>query len=241
MKLELCELGDADYGLLSFSPFCEKVHRALQFYQLPYTRRHANRPGEHTALNPAGQVPVLLIDTEVVADSTAIVLRLEGLSPHSLLPMDARLRAEAWLLEDFADSVMAQYIPVARWLDERHWPLNKHVYSEGVPKPLRSFVENLVRNRVAKAYAKRDVLKQGIDAAWCEFQRQLDNLDARAPANNFWLGETLTVGDISLFAALQELRIPLTPWHRDQIEQRQTLADWLDRVDTSTRASTLTP
>jgi glutathione S-transferase len=239
MKLELCELGDADYGLLSFSPFCEKAHRALLFHQLPYTRRHAKRPGEHKTLNPSGQVPVLLVDAEVVVDSTAIMLRLEDLSSHSLLPTDTRLRAEAWLLEDFADSVMAQYIPVARWLDDRHWLLNKHMYSEGVPKPLRSFVENLVRNRVAKAYAKRDVLKQGIDAAWSEFQRQLDNLEARAPASDFWLGGALTVGDISLFAALQELRIPLTPWHRDQIEQRQALTDWLNRVDRSTRTEAL--
>jgi glutathione S-transferase len=234
MKLELCELGDGDYGLQSFSPFCEKIHRALRFHRLPYTRKYAGRPSEHKALNPSGQVPVLLINGQPLADSTAILLRLEELSTRTLLPADPQLRADAWMLEDFADSVMAQYIPVARWLDERHWPLNRHVYSEGVPKPLKRFVENMVRGRVAKAYAKRDVMKQGIDTAWVEFQRQLDNLNKRAPAREFWLGEMLSVGDIGLFAALQELRIPLTPWHMEEINKRRTLAAWLDRVAAAT-------
>lgn len=234
MELVLCEVADGEFGLKSLSPFCEKAHRALYFHGLEYSRRHGGRPSHHKQYNPAGQVPVLLVDGTPVPDSTAILIKLEELSEKTLLPADAATRSEAWMWEEFADSVIAQYIPPARWLDDRHWPLNKHSYSEGVPKPFKSFVENLVRKKVGEAYARRDVLKQGMDAAWAEFERHLDNLEDRAPATGFWMGDALSVADIGLFSCIQQLRIPTTPWHRDRINEHPVLVDWLDRVDAAT-------
>ncbi|MDP6436495.1 MAG: glutathione S-transferase family protein [Gammaproteobacteria bacterium] len=234
MELILCEVADGEYGLRSLSPFCEKAHRALYFHGLEYTRKHGGRPSHHKQYNPSGQVPVLLIDGQPVPDSTAILIKLEELSDKTLLPATPAECGEAWAWEEFGDSVIGQYIPVARWLDERHWPLNKHYYSAGAPKLLKGFIENLVRKNVGKAYAKRDVLKQGMDAAWKEFERHLDNLEARAPATGFWMGDALTVADIGLFSCIQELRIPTTPWHRDRINEHATLAGWLDRVDAAT-------
>ena len=75
-KIVPCELGETDLsGLQSYSPFCLKVHRALGFAGLAYTSRHA-APRAFRNLNPAAQVPVLLIgEDEIVADSTRILAR----------------------------------------------------------------------------------------------------------------------------------------------------------------------
>ena len=80
-KLVLCELADAsEYGVESWSPFCLKAHRALRAAGLSYTRRHGRMPGEFVKENPLGQVPVLLVDGEPVADSTRILRRIEEIA-----------------------------------------------------------------------------------------------------------------------------------------------------------------
>src|SRR5271167_2581053 len=95
-SLVLCELADASAdGVESYSPFCLKVHRALRAAGLAYERRHGTRPDSFASLNPAGQVPVLLVDGEPVADSTRIVKRIETIAGVLGGELDARARAEA--------------------------------------------------------------------------------------------------------------------------------------------------
>ena len=113
-KLELCELGPDAYGLESISPFCLKAHRALKFYGMRYERRHAMRPSEHKAVNPGGQLPVLLIDGKPVPDSTAIIKALEKLSPKSLVPDERRQRAEAWGSFSISER-WKRYFPMENW------------------------------------------------------------------------------------------------------------------------------
>jgi hypothetical protein len=65
--LVLCELTDAgEPRLESHSPFCLKVHRALELCRFSYERRHAARPDAYRHYNPLAQVPVLLVDGEPV-------------------------------------------------------------------------------------------------------------------------------------------------------------------------------
>lgn len=62
----------------------------------------------------------------------------------------------------------------------------------------------------------------------------LDQLDARAPAEGFWLGARVSVADVALVAQLHSLCTPLTPWQGVQVQRRARLAAWLARVDTAT-------
>ena len=120
--LVLCELTDpAVDGLESYSPFCLKVHRALRAAGLSYERRHEANPGAFRALNPTGQVPVLLVDGEPVFDSTRILARIETLA---IVPLsrssDVAARAEAWLWEELADTSLNGFLVAARWADDRN-------------------------------------------------------------------------------------------------------------------------
>jgi glutathione S-transferase len=75
-NLVLCETADPGLpGIESYSPFCLKVHRALKVAGLPYERRHG-LPASFKRYNPVGQVPVLLVDGEPLADSTDILRRI---------------------------------------------------------------------------------------------------------------------------------------------------------------------
>ncbi len=84
---------------LWLSPFCRKVRVALAEKGLDFEMKVENlweRRPEFLAMNPAGEVPVLIEDEgRVLADSTAIAEYLEEVFPlPPLFPGDARERAE---------------------------------------------------------------------------------------------------------------------------------------------------
>lgn len=238
MKIELCELADVSGDVVcTYSPFCQKIHRALQLHGLEYVRRHGARPDSWKQFNPRGQVPVLLVDGEPVADSTVILRRLEESSEHSLVPDDPAARAEAWITEEYADVSLNGFVVAARWADETNWERTREELFGGMPAPLRWFVPDRVRSGVLDALVARDFYRGSAGECWDRFRGQLDVLETRAPARGFWVGSRPSVADVALFGQLQSLRASLTPWQKGEIEARSGLTAYLDRVAGATPAA----
>jgi glutathione S-transferase len=236
--LVLCELEDPEMpGKESLSPFCLKAHRALKLAGLTYERACGNRPGAWKEHNPIGQVPVLLVGGAPICDSTAILRWAVTEAPHAFDEgLDARARAESWLWEELADSALNGYLVAARWADERNWPAVRRKYFGKAPWFVRTLIAPRLRARVIANLVARDVWRAGAEACWRRFRSTLDDLEARAPASGFWLGQTPGVADVAMFAQLGSLRTALTPWQDQEIEKRPRLVDWLDRVDAATQA-----
>ncbi len=237
-KLVLCDF-PAESGVegwASFSPFVLEVERALRLAKLPFEHRRVNMM-RLKELNPTGQLPVLLVGDEKVADSTRILQRIEGLSPGSLTGgLDARGVAEAWLWEEFADTSLYPYVLASRWADDKGWPVPKKAFFGSLPPVVRQVVATAVRKKTIEKLLGRDFLRSGLDVCYERMYRILDALEQRAPEHGFWMGERATVADLGLFGHLHSLRIPLLPWRADDIARRTRLSNWLDRVDAATRA-----
>jgi glutathione S-transferase len=235
----LCEMGETGIpGLQSYSPFCLKVHRALGLAGLPYQSRRGS-PRDFLALNPVGQLPILIVDDRPIYDSTTILAVVAQLSGRrggpAFVPSDARAAAEAWLWEDWADRALNGYLVAARWADPRNWPLVREAYFKGAPWFVRKLVAPMLRRKVVAGLHARDFLRAGEQALRDDHRRVLDLLEARAPLEGFWLGgEAPTVADLALFAQLQSLRTPLTKAQARELSLRPALTDWLDRVDAAT-------
>jgi glutathione S-transferase len=228
--LELCELADASaFGLSSLSPFCLKVHCALHVAGLPYARRHGKMPSAHRAVNPAAQVPVLLVDGAPIADSTRILAWIDERTQAFSRGLSATARGEAWLWEDYADTALNAFLVAARWADDRNWSLVREAYFGAAPLPVRVLVAPLVRRSVVRGLA-RDVWRTGPAACWERFGETLDRLDARAPVEGGWVGGGTSVADVAIFAQLHELRTRLTGPQAAAIAERRTLSAYLDRV-----------
>lgn len=230
--LILCELPETEMaGIETFSPFCLKVRHALAVSELTFTSRRASDPGSFRKLGGTGQVPILLIGEEVVADSTAILTRIAELAPGVLdVGLDARGRAESRLWEELADTALNGFLVAARWADARNWPGVRDAYFRGAPWFVPALIAPRVRAKVVRGLEARDVWRAGHDACWDRFGATLDDLDARAPEAGFWLGSSLSRADIALFGQLHALRTPLTPWQKDQVAARKRLDAYLDRV-----------
>ena len=231
--LVLCELRDSGVPRVeSYSPFCLKAHRALQLCGLPYERRHGSRPSDFGHLNPAEQVPVLLVGDEAVADSTRIVSRLEALSGGALSRgLDARASAEAFLWEEFADSALYGFVVASRWADDDNWTRTKRAYFASMPALVRAVLPGRLRARVVEGLRARDVIRPNLDRCWENFEHVLDRLEVRAPDRGYWLGDAPSRADVAIFAQLFSFRTPLTPRQAERVALRSRLSTWLDRVD----------
>jgi glutathione S-transferase len=239
-KIVLCEMPPTGIeNVQSYSPFCLKVHRALGATGLEYTSKHGI-PRDFASLNPLQQLPVLVVDEdEVIADSTKILARIEQIAQQcggpSLLPRDARARAEAWLWEDYADRALNGYLVAARWADDRNWPLVREAYFKAAPWFVKKMIAPQILRKVLGTLVARDFLRAGQTALWDDFRRVLDALEARAPLEGFWVeNDAPTVADVAIFGQFHGLRTPLTVWQGRELSLRPAFIDYLDRVDAAT-------
>ncbi|HVU00830.1 MAG TPA: glutathione S-transferase family protein [Polyangiaceae bacterium] len=239
-KLVVCDFPASSgvEGWSSLSPFVLEVDRALALARLPFERRQVDMM-KLKELNPLGQLPVLLVGEEKVADSTRILERIEALAPGSLTGgLSPSALAEAWLWEEFADVALYPYVLVTRWADDRGWPVPRGAFFNFLPAPVRAIVAPMVRKDTVKRLVARDFTRAGLDACYERMRKVLDRLDARAPESGFWMGPKATVADLGLFAHLHSLRLPRLPWQAEEVAKRKRLTAWLDRVD---RETTLRP
>lgn len=241
--LVVCDVSDnPEPGLDSYSPFCVKVHRTLRWLRVPYSTRYGTQPADFKHLNPAQQVPVLIGPEGPISDSTEIVQRVARLAKQSLVPgLDSQAAADAWLLEELADTALNGFVVASRWADEDNWPrLCTHFFSTA-PWIVRKAVAPQIRKRVLKALHDRDVTRHGLDQTWARLYTLLNQLEARTPRAGFFMGESLSIADISLFAQLRSMACDLSPRQRDMVLSRPNLAAYLNRVDRATAPSTVKP
>jgi glutathione S-transferase len=237
VSLTLCELNDTGVANVeSYSPFCFKIHRSLKYLRLPYTRRHAGNPAGHKAHNETGQVPVLLVGNKPVADSTNILHCLISMGHTSLNPFaDPALQAEAWLWEEFGDSTLNAFLVASRWADDENWERVKDAYFGGMPSLLKPILLPRIRKKVLQALVAREIWRRSPEDCWSRLELLLDQLNARVKPEGYWVGDRLSVADLSIFAQLQSLRTDLTPRQRGWVESRTRLRTWLDRIERETR------
>jgi glutathione S-transferase len=233
-KLVLCDFPahTGEQRWRSFSPFVMQAEYALRFAQLPFEHRRMS-VFRIKGLNPTGQLPVLLVGDEPVADSTLILHRIdEQLAPGSLTRgLDPTRVAEAWLWEEFADTALYPQVLATRWADERGWPVPRKAFFGGMPPVLRDVIATVARRSTLRALEGRDFTRAGLAACEARLFRVLDHLEARAPERGFWLGETPSVADIGLFAQLHSLRLPQVAFRAEELARRIKLSRWLDRVE----------
>jgi glutathione S-transferase len=235
-KLVLCDFPARTNldGWSSFSPFVLEVARALTLAKLPFEHRRIDL-FKLKELNPLGQLPVLLVGDEKVPDSTNILRRIEQLAPGSMTAgLDARSLAEAWLWEEFADTALYPYVLATRWADDRGWSVAKSAFFASVPAPVRGIAEAVVRRRTVKKLVERDFTRAGLDACYARLYRVLDDLDARAPEDGYWMGARPCIADLGLFGQLHSLRLPLIAFQAEELKKRRRLNAYLDRVDAVT-------
>jgi len=90
-------------------PYVQRAVITLYEKQIPHEREYldlANKPDWFLAISPLGKVPLLLVDEDVLFESTVICEYLDEVTPGSLHPHDPLLKAKhrAWI--EFGSSIL---------------------------------------------------------------------------------------------------------------------------------------
>ncbi len=202
---------------LWLSPHCRKVRIVLAEKKLEFGLQTENtwqRRPEFLALNPAGEVPVLVeADGTPIADSQAICEYLEDIAPDPpVLPADPVERAEARR--------------IAAWFDRK--------FSAEVS-------ENLVGEKIMKRFLKTGAPDSAaIRAGKQNIHYHLDYIGWLSERRNWLAGDALSIADIAAAAHLSAVdylgdvpwdeHIPAKEWYvriKSRPSFRAILADHL--------------
>jgi glutathione S-transferase len=155
--------------------------------------------GEHTgsdyvALNPYKQIPTVIVDDEILLESSAICITLAERHPEAgLIPSDPAARARFWQLLNLASTTLEQpvvnYILAQRGVADERWI---ELVGESTRSKLQAFVMQIPeQGYLAGEFSLADifaayVLRIGVQSGLIRFEgklaKYLDRLRARPAA-----------------------------------------------------------
>jgi glutathione S-transferase len=192
---------------LPISPACRKVRLVLAEKNLPFElveERDWERRHEFLALNPAGEVPVMIEDEgEPLCGATAITEYLEETAPElPLMPGDAHARAEIRRLVDWFDRKFAGEV------------------SDGL------IFEKVTRRFLSVAEGGGAPEMPVVRAALHNLRYHLDYISYLMETRSWLAGEEMTLADLTAAAHLSCLDyVGDVPW-----SQYQGAKDWYVRI-----------
>jgi len=156
------------------SPYVRKVLITLELKGIGYELDPVNpmeKTPEFLAISPMGKIPGFTDDKVTTADSTVICEYLEERYPqNSIFPESLEDRTRARYLDEYGDTKLSEV-------------LGPPLFFERVIKP-RVFKEETDEARV------QDNIENNIPPVF-------DYLESTVPAEEFFFGETLSIGDIT--------------------------------------------
>jgi len=227
--IKLYQFGPAG-GHESGSPFCIKLHYAMRYKRLPFETVNLATPNQRKKYNPRGKLPVLEYNATLIADSTEAVRYLELHNPEPrLYPADERERAQALLLEDWADESLYWHVVYERWLIDDQYDK----FAAEILAPMPALVRPLVKI-IARRQSRANLVGQGLGRVKPEEQRKmlydsLDWLDCIADGA-FLCGKELSIADVAVAAQVTCLLDPIAPVVGAEVRKRKRLMAWYDRA-----------
>jgi glutathione S-transferase len=202
---------------ISVSHYSEKARWALDHKRIPHSRRAVAVPGLHIPASMwmtrgASQTyPVLEIDGRRIGDSTEIIAVLEERYPERpLYPEDPEQRRRALELEDFFDEELGPHLRLLAFHELGNDPERfKAVIERTTPGPLTSIGSGAV------AYARTYTgLRFGVRSeeaaalARGKIVAALDRLEAELDSNEYLVGDSFGVADLTAAALFYPLVLP---------------------------------
>jgi glutathione S-transferase len=202
---------------ISISHYSEKARWALDHKQVPHTRRAVSIPGLHI---PASMLltggssytfPVLEIDGRAIGDSSEIIAALEERYPERpLYPADPEQRRRALELEDFFDEELGPHVRLLAFHElgkdrERF----EAVIARTTPGPVARMGSGAViyaRTYTGLRFGVRD--EEAAKTARAKIIAALDRLEAELGSNEFLVGDSFSVADLSAAALFFPLVLP---------------------------------
>jgi len=208
------------------APFTEKVRRGLLFKGVEFDLVEPTGPEDYQRWNPeSGLLPVIEIDGERVADSTAILFRLDERFPDPpLLSADPRVGGQQTRLEDWADENLLFYFN--KWMRQRDT-------SERESDAATSRTSAAWRRLVAWLRAG-GTWERPETAVLRGIGDRLDDLIGFLGTRPFFYSNLVSMADLGVYSMLYSLSLEVIPGSKQLLMSRAPLLDFMRRVESAT-------
>jgi glutathione S-transferase len=218
------------FGIPEASPFVTKTMIHLALAGLEYEHRASGVTGA-----PAGKVPYIEDDGEVITDSTLIRRHIErkyeldldaGLTPE--------LRCRAWSLEKMAEDHLYFALVDLRWRDDRNFEIGPAHFFDRVPMPLRPLVRRIGRARMRTTLHLQGTSRLPRAAVEENAGRDIDALATSLDDSRYLMGDTPTAVDGFIYGILINLMVPIFETDlRRRIRGHTNLMAYIERMTVS--------
>ena len=217
------------YGPLQ-TPFTEKVRRGLEMKQLAYEVREPAGPEDFKRWSPeTGLLPVLTIDGERIADSTAILLHLDERFPRPpLLAAEPKIALQQRQLEDWADESFLFYF--LRWQRIRV----QREQAEAAAGPPRGLARVAMLRRLFAWLRAGGTWERPETAISRGIGDRLDDLVNLLGTRPFFYAERPSMADLAVYAMLRSIEFGSIPDSAQQLLSRPGLVAYMRRVESET-------
>lgn len=218
------------------SPFCDKVRRAMRLKGLDWDIVEVPivPPGKYRRISPTGKFPAVDFGGIVIVDSTDIIVHLDSIvAEPRLIPADPRDRAEALILEDWADESLYFFD-----LTMRNWPQNRARFVDDLLHAESGLKRRIVAAAIPGAL-KKVAVTQGLGRkteaqVTAELARHYDSLAALLEGRDWLVGSSISIADLAVRSMVFVL--DRTAEGLALSQARPGLAAWSARVDAATLA-----
>jgi glutathione S-transferase len=202
---------------INVSHYSEKARWALDYKEVPHTRRAVAVPGLHIAASmwmtrgASKTYPVLEIDGRRIGDSTAIIAALEERFPEPpLYPADPERRRRALELEDFFDEELGPHIRLLAFHELGKDPERfQAVVERTTPGPLTKIGGGAVvyaRTYTGLRFGVRD--EEAAEVARGKIVAALDRLESELGSGEYLVGDSFSVADLTAASLFFPLVLP---------------------------------
>lgn len=202
---------------IEVSHYSEKVRWALAHKGIRHRRRALVMPGAHIPaalwMTRGAQItfPVMELDGRWIGDSTAIIAALEERFPEpALYPADPEQRRHALELEDFFDEELGPHIRLLAFHELGNDPERfEAVIRRVAPEPLARMsgpAARYARTFTGIRFGVRS--PEAAERARVKVLAALDRLEEELGADDYLVGDTFTVADLTAASLFYPLVLP---------------------------------
>ena len=216
------------------SPFAAKVRRVLYYKGLDFTAKNygISGAGKIKKLNPTGKAPILEHNGQLIPDSTDIIRHIEKLSADKpIYPLDSIVKAQAHIIEDWADESLYFYD-----LTMRSWPNNSSLLADDILLEDKGLLKKVFRPLIPKAMVKlartQGIGRKDKETVCAEVKEHFESINAIVYNNDFMCGNEISIADISVVCMCTVLE--RAEEAKAMMEALPALMEWRARVDALT-------
>ncbi len=215
------------------SPFCDKVRRAMRLKAIAWDSVEVPIvPGKFKHISPTGKFPAVDFGGNIVVDSTDIIAHLDTIAPApQLIPADPRDRADALILEDWADESLYFFdLTMRNWPQNRQWFIDDLLHAESGIK--RRIMAAMIPGPLKKVATTQGLGRKTEAQVTAELARHYDGLAAKLDGRDWLVGGSVSIADLAVRSMVNVLN--RTVEGKALHDARPALAAWSARVDAAT-------